>query len=743
MKNRWYFAFFIVSGFCSLVYEVVWLRLAMAEFGVTSALVSIVLSMFMAGLGLGSWCAGALSRHLLRSRASTALRLYAVAELLIGASALLVPYELRWGHVLLLKMGSVAAWQSSIYYLVSGAWLALTIIPACTCMGTTFPLLIAAIRMRSDQNSETSFSYLYVANVLGALLGTTISAFFLIEMLGFRGTLLVTGGLNAAIATSALAVSFAPSLSRPPVGRLNENAKHKILYGLPDVDILWMLFTTGFVSMALEVIWIRQFTPYLGNMVYTFAAILGIYLVATFWGSRDYRSWVRSHRSHDNNWIWTLLAVCALFPLVAADPLLPSVSSAAGSGAPVARVILGIGPFCAIAGFLTPMLVDRWSLGDPVRAGSAYAVNVVGCILGPLVAGFLLLPWLSERWASLVLTLPLFGLAALAALRGQSDATTRQGIRLKALFLYAAAALSAFLIVAATHDYETRFPERVVRRDYTATVMATGTGFDKQLLVNGSGMTSLFPLTKVMAHLPLASLGRRPESGLVVCFGMGTTFRSMLTWGIPTTAVDLVPSVPAVFGYFHSDAAHVLASPLAHVVVDDGRRFLDGSTLQYDVVTVDPPPPPGAPGSSLLYSREFYSIVKKHLRSGGIFEAWYPVHMADPATSASVAKALQQSFPHVRAFRSIGDVGIHYMASMEPLSYNSGTVLAARMPILAAADLVEWGPAATPEEQFKQVLAGELPIEEIIGGAPKVPALEDDGPINEYYLLRTWFGYYR
>jgi len=57
------FLFFFVSGFCSILYELVWLRLAMAKFGVTTALVSMVLSVFMAGLGLGSWGAGALVRR--------------------------------------------------------------------------------------------------------------------------------------------------------------------------------------------------------------------------------------------------------------------------------------------------------------------------------------------------------------------------------------------------------------------------------------------------------------------------------------------------------------------------------------------------------------------------------------------------------------------------------------------------------------------------------------------------------
>lgn len=52
MKSRWFFLFFLISGFCSLVYEVIWLRLSMAKFGVTTPMVSIVLSVFMAGLGL-------------------------------------------------------------------------------------------------------------------------------------------------------------------------------------------------------------------------------------------------------------------------------------------------------------------------------------------------------------------------------------------------------------------------------------------------------------------------------------------------------------------------------------------------------------------------------------------------------------------------------------------------------------------------------------------------------------------
>src|SRR5580700_3548127 len=97
----WYFLLFVGSGFCSILYELIWLRLAMAQFGVTTALVSMVLSMFMAGLGLGSWASGRLIRRLGSGSRLSPLRVYALLELFIACSAVAVPLELRWGRRLL------------------------------------------------------------------------------------------------------------------------------------------------------------------------------------------------------------------------------------------------------------------------------------------------------------------------------------------------------------------------------------------------------------------------------------------------------------------------------------------------------------------------------------------------------------------------------------------------------------------------------------------------------------------
>ena len=736
-KLWWVFAFFVVSGFCGLVYEVVWIRLAMASFGVTTALASIVISMFMAGLGLGSWGAGVLTRRALIGNGRMALRIYAIAELMVGISSLAVPSELKLGRQLLQQFGSLGAWQSSSYYVLVGVWIAIALVPWCACMGATFPLLMAVIRQVARDASERSFSYLYIANVIGALVGTIASAFVLIELLGFHGTLCVAGSLNVILALSAFAISISLPLSQPVEKPAAPAEKQSNLYGFPKYAILFLLFTTGLVSMGMEVVWIREFTPYLGNVVYAFASILAVYLLATVMGSLDYRSNAVSRKPEQSAGTWILLALFAIVPVVFVDPLLNL-----GGHFDAVR-LCGIGIFCALAGYLTPLLVDSWSSGDPGRAGTAYAVNIAGSIVGPLIAGFWLLPWLGERRGIFALSVPLFVIAGLIAFRKPSGTPPTKPGGLNPKLRFALITVVALLLFSVSHDFESIFASREVRRDYAATVIATGKGFDRELLVNGIGMTSLTPITKYMVHMPLALMSRPPQNGLVICFGMGTSFRSMLSWGIPTTAVDLIPSVPALFGYYHADASKVASSPLGRIVIDDGRRFLDGSNQTYDVVIVDPPPPPQAAGSSLLYSREFYGVIKNHLSKDGILQIWYPARFGDNATEASVTRAVKESFPYVLAFPSADNFGVFFLASMEPITIPSSSVMTRRMPAAAVSDFEEWSPQNTAEQQFDSVLLHGIPLESLVARDPRVPAMQDDQPINEYYMLRRWFGLYR
>ncbi len=726
----WIFIFFFLSGFCSILYEVIWLRLSMAQFGVTSAMVSIVLSIFMAGLGLGSWASGRLIRKYEGHSQTLAMRLYAFAELTIGISALVVPSELMIGRSLL---GHSAVSSSSGYYLISGAWVALTLIPWCACMGATIPIGMWAIRKNFSRGTRRSFSFLYLANVLGAVVGATLPP-LIVEVYGFRGTLKVGAMLNALLFVAAMILSsrlskVAVETAVSPSSSASSD-RATLIESHHGKRILVLLFMTGLTSMGAEVVWIRLFTPYLGTVVYAFAMILGVYLASTFVGSQIYRYWSRSGVK-ESAVVWGMLGLATLLPLVVASPqfALPAYQLLN-----LVRLILGIALFSSLLGFVTPMLVDRWSGGDPDHAGRAYAVNVVGCIIGPIVAGFMLLPLMSERWVLLVFAAPwlVIGVNPKWSV-GSQQSKLRPFLRYVCYAFTAGALLLAFTVKG---YYEEAFASHEVLRDSTATVVASGAGMQKRLVVNGVGITFLTPMTKLMAHLPLAFLDRTPSKALVVCFGMGTTYRSLMSWNISTTAVELVPSVPRLFGYFHSDASQLLQSPLSHVVIDDGRRYLERTDEQYDIVTLDPPPPVQAAGTSLLYSTEFYAAIRRRLLPGGILQQWLPT--GDAVVQASVARALQQSFPYVRVFHSLDNRGFHFLASGRPLVQRTAEELAARMPERAVQDLIEWGPATTAAQQFSIILKRELSLDQLTSGAPQAPPLQDDHPENEYFFLRQY-----
>jgi spermidine synthase len=722
--------------------EVVWLRIAMARFGVVTPLVAIVLAVFMAGLAFGSWQGGGLARRAALWPRLSPVRLYAAAELCIASSALVVPALLGLGHGWMMSAAAGATWGSARYHLAAGLCIAAALLPFCACMGATFPLGMAALRRGGGRST---FGHLYAANVLGATLGTLASAFVLIELLGFRGTLFAAACLNIAVAIGASLLGrarTAPAQVTEPAADDRANAIVKddatgagaaaAKTDRGGVPLLTMLFMTGLVSMAMEVVWVRQFTPYLGTVVYAFATILALYLAATFLGSLLYRLRHGSHGVVDEralpSSVWVGVGLAGLLPLVATDPRLPlpiidpGMPQTADLFVGGTRVVLGLTLFCFAVGFMTPRLVDRFSSGDPERAGRAYAVNVLGCILGPLLACFVVLPALGERAGIATLSLSLFALAPLAA------PFRRLVPPLSGAFVL------ALLVVATTRDYTGLFSRYEVRRDYEATVIATDARGEKELLVNGVGITSLTPITKVMVHLPLAFLDTPPRDVLVICFGMGTSFRSALSWDVPTTAAELVPSVPGLFGFFHADGPDLLKSPRARIVLDDGRRFLERSRESFDLITIDPPPPVEAAGSSLLYSREFYQLARRRLRSGGILQQWFPG--GEPRILEAVTRAITESFPHVRVFRSVEGWGFHYLASDAPIPTRTAAELAGRLPPRAQADLVEWFRGTAPREVFERLLAQEISPEAIFSVAPWNRTLTDDRPVNEYYFLR-------
>lgn len=731
---------FFVSGFCGLLYQIVWLRLAFAAFGIITPVLSVVISTFMFGLAAGSWAAGRWVATWTRRSGLSAVFLYAACEAGIGLGAFLVPRLFRLGERFLLPLGAM---DSLEYLLLSAALLALTILPWCVLMGATFPLMMAFVK-EVDRSQSDSFSYLYAANVFGAAVGTAATALVLIELLGFTSTLLVAAFLNLSVAGIAIVMG----LRHPrPAGigevdlapRFSHSADS--LTRSQKLGTMTILFTTGFCALGLEVVWTRAFVPVLKTTVYSFALLLFTYLVATYLGSWLYRRHLSRSQVVRTAQLLATLALATALPILLNDPRF----SANGF-----VIMLSIFPFCMLLGYLTPKLIDRYSLGFPEKAGRAYAINVLGCILGPLAASYIILPLMGVRYAMLVFASPFLVMMLMSR--------EASALRRPARAAFVGLCIGLFAVGA---GYSTSFEEGLpregaeIRRDHTATVISDGEGIGRggqRLLVNGIGLTHKNPANKIMAHMPLA-FHKDPTSALVICFGMGTTFRSLMSWDIDVTSVELVPSVRDAFPFYFDDAEVLMRDPRGEIVIDDGRRYLQRTAKFFDVITIDPPPPVQAAGSRLLYSTEFYRLIKSRLKRGGIVQQWYPGAVAfhdrtlamasDPGVRgrtplSAVLRSAVEEFEHVRVYPSFLGWGWHIILSDEPLVEPSVDQFVTRMPLRARDDLLEWnrGTHGDLHSFVSAILSTRVAIARVLGDNLDV-RIDDNRPYNEYYLVRA------
>src|SRR6185503_1628914 len=163
-------------------------------------------------------------------------------------------------------------------------------------------------------------------------------------------------------------------------------------------------------------------------------------------------------------------------------------------------------------------------------------------------------------------------------------------------------------------------------------------------------MTLLTVDAKLMPILPLIA---RPDSSraLVVAFGMGTAFRSALIAGLRTDVIELVPSVPEMFGWYYPDADEVVADPDGRIVITDGRNHLELADERFDVIITDPPPPIESSGASVISSKEYYESGRDHLTPGGIMMQWLPYGPAPEDEFKDHIRTFATVFPEVLLVR--------------------------------------------------------------------------------------------
>ncbi len=748
IKTSQVYIIFTVSGATALIYQVLWSRWLGLVFGNTTTSISIVLASFMSGLALGSWGAG---RFL--HRIGTPMRAYAYLELGIGMCAFCFPVLSQLtDFIFTTAVGPESAAGFSL--LVKGALSFLLLLVPTTLMGATLPLLTEFFRLSPRHTESWKVGLLYATNTLGAALGIMTASFLLIELIGLFATTMTAAILNVIIATIAFLYS-SPSGKNPVKSAGTNNMKLNPRGRLA----VAVLTASGAAALASEVLWTRMIETLVGNSTYAFSMIVLLYLLGIAAGS-----WVMSFAINRvkglSFWLASIQMAMGIWIFIALflfDGIIKNISHYSGIAIPLSlmfwnysKVMIVLLPLSVLSGACFPLTTRIVEPESEDASGAliakAYAWNTAGAVVGSLGAGFLIAP-LFDYYDSLYLLAFLYCLTAFTAYMTIGVIDRRAGLKRQATVLtgFAAAILmtAAILNITGSNRFKTRVETahplyKVVYhkpglQGITTVIKKNNEATPDILLVNGMGMTKKVTDTKMMAHLPMI-LHPDPQDALVICFGMGTTYRSAVAYGGNVTVVELVKEVFDAFNFFYDDADRVRSWPKGRMIVNDGRNFLKLSREKYDVITIDPPPPIDAAGVNNLYSREFLELAKSHLKRGGIMAHWIPFPgsgsgIDDMITFNMLFQTFADVFPYVYMKRGYSSVGLHVLGSTEPLRISMDLLKNRLSRKNIIDDVTEWDPV--PFAYFEEI----LPFERMQVSQETVT---DDHPLLEFYLLRTW-----
>ena len=676
------------SGFCALVYETVWLRQFRLIFGASTFATAAVLAIFMAGLGAGSAFLGR------RADAHPQpLRFYGTLELMIAAAAAVSPlllwliariYFATGGSVTLGLFGATAV-RLLLAIVVLG--------PATVLMGGTLPAAARAIAS-NDDGGRRRVALLYGANTLGAVAGTLVSTFYLLEALGNRRTLFVAVVVNVVVATLAIVSAETTAVE--------SDADVKAAAGPPH-SVLVACAVVGFAFLLMELVWYRMLAPLLGGTTFTFGLILAVALLGIGLGGAAYSFWGGDRRATVGGFALTcsLEAAAMAVPFALGDRLaiqqnlLRSLGATGFGGFVFAWSLLTIVtvlPAALISGIQFPLLISLLGRGrDDVgrHVGLAYAFNTGGAIAGSLAGGFGLLPLLTApgSWRLVIILLALLGIAAtLVAMR------QRQIVAGTAAAIIGVAAIGSTFMLGPTAVWRhsgigagratvpdsinaTREWVNSVRRslvwdvDGRESSVALADSSDYAFIVNGKadGSARGDAGTQVMSALVAAILHPNPRHALVIGLGTGST----AGWlgAIPAMQrVDVVELEPAVLGVARACASvnrDVLHNPKVKITIGDAREVLLATRNHYDVIFSEPSNPYRA-GIASLFTEEFYGAASERLAPGGVFAQWVQAYDVDSRTVRTIYATISSVFPFVETWQTdSGDLLL--VATKQPL----------------------------------------------------------------------------
>jgi spermidine synthase len=738
---------FFISGIAGLIYEVVWERLLELYFGVNNVSITLIVSAYMAGLGLGSLLGGRLS-----NRTRVPLVIYGLVELGIALFGVFSPSLIIW-------IGSATAGVP--YWLVFLVSFGILLIPTFL-MGMTLPLLAQAFVSRVEQ-AGTIVGLLYGINTLGAALGAILAGYLFIGWVGLASSVYIGCALNALAGFSALAINRFRSTRSPSAAQADSPVKkqppgqHLPAY----LTIILISFVVGFIGLGYEMLWLRMLAIVNKNTVYGFPTVLGVFLIGLALGGY-YFGRKADTVSDAFRLFWKLEIAAALaaglgvwiyWHALGWEPVRAALQTVfRDAQRPVPGFVLAGHAYIfsrrqfvlGMVFYLLPVLwlvlpasfllggglpvLDRIAIRNAQLAGrwvgNVHVANILGSVAGTLLVSFVLLDRLGSEWTLRFLVLLSAGFVLVAwqggdgiRLRGhRAEGSAILGVVLLALLLPGNKAFYMRYFQAGTG---TSAP---IVEEYADGVLALTDNF---LWIKGDEHGS-YPSDGSYEHNVLACLGAaHPKRVLIIGLGAGNSayFISKVP-GI--NEIVIVELMEGLKGFLNAHAAIVremLTDARLHYITDDGRRYLYANPDEkFDLISIDPLRNYSA-GHDSLYSQEALRLYRLHLTEGGVLCEWQDENNLIPHTTAQV-------FPEVDSFRSFTVAGDH------PIRYDVEFMNAIIAQYFLSAEDSLQKDAGEHLNTNKILLSFARSRSQILADEAATPVLTDLTPWLEYYLFR-------
>ena len=644
-------ALLFASGAAALVYQVLWIKQLSLVVGVDVYAVTTGISAFFAGLAAGGLLLGRLA-----DRTARPLLLYAAIEAGVAILAIVTTLALAHAAVPFARLEAVSAplaWMLCLACVAAAPFL----------MGGTLPVMVRAL---DSAEIGAAGGRLYAANTAGAIAGALLAPFVLIPAFGVQGAAFAAAVTNLAVAAIALYLNGSTARTAP--------AAQKTAHAAAGARAAMTIYAiAGGIALGYEVVWSQTTVQFMSTRSFAFAVMLATYLTGLAIGSALLAR--RVERLRDPWGVFGLLIAAAglvailevalLGPWIAAmqsafEQMVLTLTGNELSGIcarfAVAAACVVLVPTILLGAALPLALRLSASKGHAGRdVGAVVALNTMGGIAGTLLTGFVLVPLFGLVRTLGVLAISGAALGLFAALRRQSG---RHGMRWAIATVAAASAIAAFAtpperlgsLLTASRGGTLLAYEESRGGTIAAIEQSFGANRFRRLYIQGvSNSGDAMPSLRYMrlqALLPLLIHNGTPRSALVIGFGTGITAGALLRYGDLERRVvaELLPAVVRAGSSFRGNYGAASSSAL-DIRLRDGRRELIASDEQYDLITLEPPPPSAA-GVVNLYSSDFYKLAAARLRNDGIVAQWLPIATQNDDDTRSLVRSFLDVFPN-------------------------------------------------------------------------------------------------